>query len=277
MKNNHVHIASDIAPILNGIGWTLQQSSSIYNKSWWQFNKKLYRDHDYNQEIDFANPWDSSQLTPNLQHVKQRYTDITESENLFSTDDLDEWVSKLEHSTVFGMGHGGWNKMVKWRPDNVTNIYFCKTDTIINYMYNFYGNKSILNMDGALESIKWHVHDHKQNNRKRFEHLCDVILPKFAKQGARGKFWQFQYTYHVDKNYFPSLDEENIIRSKYFNRCYTINDLESKFVLSTNPVIVEDPLDIDLENLCKKIDLVYNYKMQAEYDRFVGFVKHYAL
>ena len=266
----HAFIYSQIPMMASVLGWVLEQSDS-YESNYFDFRQNGF---DERKKGCYLDPWDNHSDDPdNWSHY---FIEDVEDRNLacdFTW--LNEFANSFKCNTIFGLSYGGWEKTVSWDNNNVNKIVIQPSDKMFDLFWKVYESRLISPVE-LLENIQMHVHDHKQDNKIYNERMMNEIYPKALEYANRGEleFWQLQYCFHHDGVNVPSPEEkENIKNMIKHDICQDLGaETEIRWqVFCDSAIVIEDLFNIDLEGLCKELNIVYNEKIGIEYKKFLEY------
>lgn len=264
----HIHIVSDVGLLTSALGYILQQSESIDSR-WFKRNNNSLKD-----PTSHNDPWDSrTYIFEKENSTKKKYVDISENRQAkYRTVDIDEFVDGLKVRTVFGMNHGGWVKHVEWRNPKVQCVFIDITKNTQKYFLNMISGRII---DDVEESILHHTVDHWDSDPEHLKKITETVYSRLHLQKEPVRFWQLQYTFWIDNNFFPLPEEKKDTFDKFYVPMITKNNTKDhNYVVYTNPMIV-DIENLNLKKVCKDLNLVYNDRMEKEYQKFKEFFDFY--
>lgn len=284
-SHKHINIYADTGHSASALGYVFQQSNS-FDMQWFVKNTKGY---DAGMQIPtFEDPWDARPKAYNQNSLKQEYVNIIESsQNPWTTGDLDDYIKKFPMRTIFGMNHGVYKKQVPWKNEQVQCVYVCNNSTVLSAFYNMYGQRRIASLHEVMSCVNDHLHDHKRDSTISRKIMQNDILPKanqWLKNGTPIYFWQFMYYFHIPNpalRYFPHCDEKKETFDTHYigfgeNSCRVEDDMDEYYVQFNDPFMITDPLDLNIKNVCKKLDIVYNERIGREYDKWRAWINKYA-
>ena len=90
------------------------------------------------------------------------------------------------------------------------------------------------------------------------------------KSAERGEleFWQLQHCFHHGGNAIPSPEEITTIIAEIKDDIMMDGEC---YLTRPTTLVIDDLFNLDLEVLCKDLDIVYNSKMTAEYKKFINY------
>ena len=254
--DKHAFIYSEIPMYSSVLGWILQQSSS-YQSNYFVFNEYCYKAEERND------PWDNHSDDPN--DWSHAFIEDVEDENLSNDFTwLNEFVDSFKCNTIFGLSYGAWGKNKSWH-NNINEIIIQPTNKMFDLFYELYERRSV-NPEQLLENIKMHVHDHKQDNKIYNERMMNEVYPNALEYAKRGEleFWQLQYCFHHKPgSTVPDIKDIERIKHKIKYDIFL-----SSFQKNNNAIVIEDLFNIELKELCKKLNIVYNDTMRIEHNKF---------
>ena len=256
--DKHTFIYSEIPMYSSVLGWILQQSSS-YQSNYFSLNKVCYEAEERND------PWDNHSDDPN--DWSHAFIKDVEDENLSNDFTwLNKFVDSFKCNTIFGLSYGSWAKVSSW-DNNLNQIVIQPNDKMFDLFYELYERRSV-NPEQLLENIKMHVHDHKQDNKIYNERMMNEVYPNALEYAKRGEleFWQLQYCFHHKGLTVPDIKEKENIKNKIRSDIFDTN-----FTYDNNAIVIEDLFNIELKELCKKLNIVYNDTMRIEHNKFLDY------
>tara|TARA_B110000495_G_C22992838_1_gene584908 strand:- start:481 stop:1278 length:798 start_codon:yes stop_codon:yes gene_type:complete len=257
--NKHAFIYSEIPMYASVLGWILQQSDS-YESNYFKFNKSWADNY-----IERNDPWDNHSDDPdNWSHA---FIEDIEDKNLHTNFTwLDNFVDSFTCNTIFGLSYGAWKKSKPWLTTN-NEIVIQPSSKMFDLFYEVYERRTV-SPEQLLENIQMHVHDHKQDNKEYNEHMMNTIYPSALTYAEHGvlEFWQLQYSFQHGGDTVPSITEMESIKHKIKTDIF--ND---SFQTNSNTIVIEDLFDINLKELCKRLNIVYNDNIETEYNKFVKY------
>ena len=257
----HAHIFSAVPMLSSSLGWILQQSDS-YKSEHFKCETRFLSE----TKID---PWDNHvDFTDDADDWSRLYIEeIERNDDDFSW--LNGFVDGFTDRSIFGLSYGDWRKSVPWNNESIDTIYINPTDRLFNLFYESYEKRTIT-PDELIHSMNTHIHDHKQDDAEYRANMMKHMYPTALKYAERGEleFWQLQHCFHHGGNAIPSPEEITTIIAEIKDDIMT----DSKSYLSrTSTLVIDDLFNLDLEVLCKDLDIVYNSKMTAEYKKFINY------
>lgn len=260
--NKHAFIYSEVPMYASVLGWILQQSPS-YESKYFKFNNYQYKDttrHD---------PWDNHSDDPD--DWSHAFIEDVEDQTLHDNFSwLDEFVNNFKCNSIFGLSYGAWSKSVPWN-NNINQIVIKPTDKLFDFYYELYEKRPI-DVAQLNDSLRMHIHDHKQDNEDYRKHIMDNVYPEAMKYAVPGnlEFWQLQSCFHHKGSTVPSLEEEQSVKNKIRSDIFQTN-----FVYNDNAIVIEDLFNIDIKELCKKLDIVYTVHVENEYKKLFNYVSKF--
>lgn len=256
MKHAHIYSSTPMAASL--LGWILQQSDS--------YKSNFFVCDDENLEKAHMDPWDNhSAAEDDWSHAY--IEDIESDVTRYEFDWLDSFVDSFVVRSIFGLSYGEWKKSIVWHNSKLDTILILSTDRLRELFYESY-ERRLVDKETFLENIKMHVHDHRQNDESYNEYIMNLIYEDGLKciENDSLEFWQMQYCFHHKGNGIPDKSSEDTIKQQIMSEL-------------TDDTVCYDGIEVDLFNLdlkalCKQLDIVYNDKMEEEYNKFLDYVNN---
>jgi hypothetical protein len=255
---NHAFIYSSEGQPTGALGWFLQQSES------YKSNFFTVGEHNLVEAYLHPDPWDNHSSDPD--HWSHQYIECIEKMD----DDfawINSFVSGFTKRTIFGLSYGAWSKLIPWKNKTVDLIYIEPTEQTYQLFFNSYLRRPV-DMDFVKESIDMHVHDHHQDDPVYREHIYSSVYNDALKYAELGelRFWQLQHCFHHGGTEIPSPDRHDEMRKITFS-----DKIAPYYEKNEKRCIVVDIFNLDIKNICEKLDIIYNDKMEYEYQRFLKF------
>lgn len=273
MKVPHAFIYSPIPMMSSMLGWVLQQSDS-YESNYFMFRQHGFDERKKVDNCGYLDPWDNHVDDPN--DWSHAFIEDVEDENLSNDFTwLNEFADSFKCNTIFGLSYGGWEKYDSWDNSNVNKIAIQPHTKIFDLFWEVYESR-LVSPEQLLENIKMHVHDHKQDNKIYNERMMNEVYPDALEYAQRGEleFWQLQYCFHHDGSNVPAPEEKENIKSMIkVDVCRDPGaEIEIRWEIFCNSaIVIEDLFNINLEWLCKELNIVYNEKIGIEYKKFLDY------
>tara|TARA_B100000035_G_C21033672_1_gene569736 strand:+ start:1444 stop:2205 length:762 start_codon:yes stop_codon:yes gene_type:complete len=244
----HVHIYSSAGPDCGALGWVLEKSPTYAST-----NFKL--NEDFLDKIN-VDPWDNHSQDHN--HWSHKMIEAQELDDPAYVPIMEDIINSNNDRSVWGISYGAWDQK-EWE-SNAYKIGITTTDENFDYYWKLYANRPI---DDIQESMNMHIHDHHQDNPQYREYMYTTFADYLKEDEV--PFWKLQSAFWWGFKECAKDEDVNkakkIARSPDFKPCYPAD------------FWIEDIFDLDLEDLCNKIDCIYTEEMQQAYDFWVKWAK----
>lgn len=244
----HVHIYSSAGPDCGALGWVLEKSPTYTTT-----NFKLNEDELHEKDID---PWDNH--SDDHDHWSHKMIEAQELRDPAFVPIMEDIINSHSGRGVWGISYGAWDQK-EWE-SSAYKIGLKTTEESFNYYWKLYANRPI---DDIKESIDMHIHDHHQDDPKYKEYMYTTFAEYLEMDEV--PFWKLQSAFWW--GFKEIATDEDIKKAKMIARPATYCPRYPA------DFWIEDIFDLDLEDLCNKIDCVYTEEMQQAYDFWVKWAK----
>jgi len=239
---NNVHIYGVYGFETGVLGWILEQSPTYISNNF-KFNAESTED-----------PWDNHTDDPN--HWSHKWIEIQETAGV-DTSQLDELMAAHGTPSVVGISYGAWMNN-DWDAPTTIKIGIQATDRVFDAWWQAYATRTI---SDVRESIDMHIHDHRQDDPEYRKYMYHYF-GEYAEMESVS-FWKLQTAFHWEWKTIATDEDEEAAR------------LYAKQTFPRYPAdIMVDIMNLDLQDLCKKLGCEYAPGMQEQYDLYLDYCEN---
>lgn len=244
----HVHIYSSAGPDCGALGWVLEKSPTYVTKNFTLNREDL-------TEID-VDPWDNH--SDDHEHWSHSFIEAQECNDPFYVNVMEDIIKNNSIGRgVWGISYGAWDQPI-WE-SSAYKIGIETTEDTFSYYWKLYANRPI---DDIKQSMDMHIHDHKQDDPVYREYMYTTFADYLTQDEI--PFWKLQSAFWW--GWKECAKDEDYIKAKEIakpdRRCIYPAD-----------IWIDDIFNLDLQDLCNKINCEYTQEMQDAYDFWVKWAK----
>ena len=243
----HVHIYSSSGPDAGALVYILEMSPT-YSSNNFTCNEDDFLEKD-------VDPYDNH--SDEHDHWSHTFIEVQEQDDPTIVYKLEDIMNSIDGRGVWGISYGAWDQQV-WE-SSAYKIGLKTTDQTFDYYWKLYANRPI---DDIKESMDMHIHDHKQDDPVYREYMYTTFADYLTQDEI--PFWKLQSAFWW--GWKSCATDDDYIKAKEIAKPTEYCDYPAD-------IWIEDVFNIDLLNLCNKIQCVYTLEMQNAYDFWVAWAK----